>query len=431
MISGFSSVNLVSVAEASTSVSGIITSNTTWIQANSPYNLAGNVLVDLGVTLTIEPGVTVNIGSYYIMVNGTLRVLGSSLNPVLFNGGQITITAAAIGWNNQTGSGCIIDHAITDGTPITSGISTKITDNTLFSSVATSGSSLVSDNTITGEVSASGSSMIAKNTIAGRVSVSGSSMLVNNTIVGDAVASDTCVISNNTIIGATSAVGSSVVSNNTIDGGITAQGNCIISQNRVSASETAVSVPSWFFQDGGQPTIENNIIENSTVGISISILIRGWVGANIPLVQNNLIRENEIGIHYGISRQESYAIAPTIIQNNTIIQNEIGVRFNSAEDCKFLYNNLQGNANYSLYFLGGANDLNATYNWWGTTDPQLISQSIYDYYDDFNLGRVNYAPFLNEPAIPEFPSILSMMLTLMPLLAATLLLRKRFLKITN
>ena len=44
-----------------TNVSGVISSNTTWSLANSPYLVTGNVLVNEGVTLSIEPGVIVKI----------------------------------------------------------------------------------------------------------------------------------------------------------------------------------------------------------------------------------------------------------------------------------------------------------------------------------------------------------------------------------
>ena len=76
-----------------TNVSSIIASDTTWTKANSPYNLVGNVLVNNGVTLTIEPGVTVNLNSYYIMVNGTLTARGTSDDQIRFNGGSITFNS--------------------------------------------------------------------------------------------------------------------------------------------------------------------------------------------------------------------------------------------------------------------------------------------------------------------------------------------------
>ena len=91
--------------QASTSVSGIISLDTTWTQANSQYELTGNVLVSNGVTLTIQPGVTVNLGSYYIQVNGTLTAKGTSDNPIRFNSGSITFNSYSTSWNEQTGSG--------------------------------------------------------------------------------------------------------------------------------------------------------------------------------------------------------------------------------------------------------------------------------------------------------------------------------------
>lgn len=38
-----------------------VTASTTWTKAGSPYNVTGLVNVEAGVTLTIEPGVTVVI----------------------------------------------------------------------------------------------------------------------------------------------------------------------------------------------------------------------------------------------------------------------------------------------------------------------------------------------------------------------------------
>ena len=47
-----------------TSFGGIIAVDTTWTQADSLYNLIGNALINYGATLTIQSGVTVNLGSY-------------------------------------------------------------------------------------------------------------------------------------------------------------------------------------------------------------------------------------------------------------------------------------------------------------------------------------------------------------------------------
>ena len=46
-------------ATAQTNVSGGIYANTTWTLANSPYIVTDTVVVFPGVTLTIQPGVTV------------------------------------------------------------------------------------------------------------------------------------------------------------------------------------------------------------------------------------------------------------------------------------------------------------------------------------------------------------------------------------
>jgi heme-binding NEAT domain protein len=49
-------------------------------------------------------------------------------------------------------------------------------------------------------------------------------------------------------------------------------------------------------------------------------------------------------------------------------------------------------------------DINAANNWWGTTETATIDQKIYDYNDDFNLGKVNYTPFLTEPNSQAVPN---------------------------
>ena len=109
---------------------------------------------------------------------------------------------------------------------------------------------------------------------------------------------------------------------------------------------------------------------------------------------------------------------------------------------KIVYNNFANNSNYNINLSNGAsgvlNDVNATYNWWGTTNTADINQSIYDSYDDFNLGTVTFTPFLNETntfapeippnIIPDLPTNLLTILIIVSLTATTLIIRERLLK---
>jgi hypothetical protein len=120
------------VASAATEFSGIISSDTTWTQANSPYTLTGNVLIANGATLTIEAGTTVNLGSYYIQVNGTLRAIGTSANPIIFNDGKITFTEYSANWTESTGAGCTIQNATLSDSALIIKSSVSISNNTIL-----------------------------------------------------------------------------------------------------------------------------------------------------------------------------------------------------------------------------------------------------------------------------------------------------------
>ena len=74
-----------------TTVSGAITSDSTWSLADSPYILTGSVLVPDGVTLTIEAGVTVKFNSgLYIKNEGVITAVGTSSNKITFVANQIS-----------------------------------------------------------------------------------------------------------------------------------------------------------------------------------------------------------------------------------------------------------------------------------------------------------------------------------------------------
>lgn len=73
-----------------TPVQGLIASDTTWTLEGSPYRLAGDVRIDSGARLTIEPGVRVYGGSDFgpqprIEVRGELFLEGAPGTPVSLN----------------------------------------------------------------------------------------------------------------------------------------------------------------------------------------------------------------------------------------------------------------------------------------------------------------------------------------------------------
>ncbi len=334
-------VRLGGAQTSGTGVSGIIVTDTTWSQSGSPYSLIGNLLVNNGAILTIQPGTTVNIASYYLMVNGTLQAIGTSANPVTFNsntnyyGGSsntgIILTQFSKGWNSITSTGCIIQYSI-----------------------------------VNSQLTVSNSAELDQNEINYGVNVQSN---VNGLQNG------TAVISGNTITGSITvgnALGSAIIINNTISGGGISFGSMNapsvqVIGNSISGCGTGINVGCWGGFNSSSQIIMNNMIFNNTIGVNLA----DWEGGG-PSVENNTITNNTVGICV------SYPWG-----NNKPVLN-----------APIMGNNLGGNSRYDFQNQQPTT-VNAAYNWWGTTDTQAISQLIYDYYDDFNIGVVNYAPFLN------------------------------------
>lgn len=72
-------------SKRATEVGGIISSDTTWTKADSPYQITSTVQIPSGVTLTIKPGVTVSGGNMFLLM-GILRAHGTAQEPIVFNG---------------------------------------------------------------------------------------------------------------------------------------------------------------------------------------------------------------------------------------------------------------------------------------------------------------------------------------------------------
>jgi hypothetical protein len=83
---------LVRISTA-TDVGGVILQNTVWTKANNPYHVIADVQVPFNVTLIIKAGVQIiydNLGDFEMLVKGYIQVMGTSGQPVIFNGSTAT-----------------------------------------------------------------------------------------------------------------------------------------------------------------------------------------------------------------------------------------------------------------------------------------------------------------------------------------------------
>jgi hypothetical protein len=333
-----SSLLFVDQVHASNQVGGTIVSDTTWTLTDSPYKLSGSVTINGGVTLTIEPGVVVDLYLYSIMVIGTLNAQGTSDNNIVFQtsyppSSPLINFLSGPGWDESTGTGCIIKNGIFSSVAVyISNCSVKIS-NTYFTNT----------NSYTA------------------ISVfTGSPLIVNNAFDCHGV-------------GINTNSGYAIISNNFIkcpgNYGVYASNNAYISDNNITGCSTGVYVT-------GNSTVTRNLITSNTYGVRLS--------ASSAKIENNVIANNNYGISGGGT-----------IRYNTFGNNVLGVDISLASN--ITQNNIISSTQKNIRMsMSSPNTIDATYNWWGTTDTQTINQTIQDYKTNPSTGKVNFAPFLNE-----------------------------------
>lgn len=102
-----------------TNVGGTIWDNATWTLQNNPYFFIDDVIVAANATLTIEPGVAIDLDFWQLNVKGTLRAIGNetyrinitTLEHPLTNNNRILFDDASVPWNETASTGCTIQYA--------------------------------------------------------------------------------------------------------------------------------------------------------------------------------------------------------------------------------------------------------------------------------------------------------------------------------
>jgi parallel beta-helix repeat protein len=367
--------------QAATKVVGVINSDATWTHGGSPYNLTGPVTVNNGVTLAIRAGVIVNLNEYTIQVDGILDARGFVANGIIFNsdpylGGGIIFQSDSTSWNEQTGTGCIIENAVLDSTSISiSGASPMINKNYVTDAIYVNdgGSPSILNNTITNATLyvEDGSPLISENNITGRSTIQvskGSPIISNNTITGGSQDA----YRRYDVISIDSGVSSALISNNTI----------------VANSPEYDGI---YFGENNVASVSGNVISGCKAGISL--------GSSEATIENNLLIDNYVGV-------KIRSCSNLLIRYNNVTNNTIGIDLKDCTSPTILHNNIYNNSQNSIYLSSSphwSTDIDATYNWWGTTNTQAINQTIYDFKNDFNLANVSFIPFLADPYSESSP----------------------------
>jgi hypothetical protein len=309
-------------AQASTPVIGILNSDTTWTKANSPYTLTGPTAVNKGVTLTIEPGVTVNLNGYYIQVNGTLTASGTSKNKIEFKSGNILFTSISNGWNSQTTSGSILEYCVLDNTTLTSTPALKLDNDQATSQVSVGDNSLISNNKLTNGLSVGDFSSVDGNILFKQVTVGNNSQVTHNTVSGGEVTTgSSCTVSYNTLgkpsaevsssLNAVSVGASTVISNNQITGAVSGMPSEISYNTITGGAETYPQYYYPFFGDYDSeptelPTVDidsvycniysNQIHSNGKIAIQAqqATITANTISGNIQVTNTSRIENNKI-----------------------------------------------------------------------------------------------------------------------------------------
>jgi parallel beta-helix repeat protein len=436
-------------AAAPCEVQGIIDSDTTWNPTTcDPYIVTGNLSVQNGATLTIQPGTTVKFDSLKALaVQGTLVACGTETSPITFTSKQLSPTPGDWAYIHfaslsadatpdrdcsGNGSGSIIQYAVieyTGGASVNHNGALRIEDssplidhNIITDNSASYGggicvwgdgapritNNIITDNSDDGIDIYYGSATIENNTISNNtgngINAHTSNLTIqDNTITGNAwgiyVWESNSTIQGNTITGnsldginaydSDSTIQDNIVTDNSGSGVqvLASYGDTtVINKNTITGNSTSYG-GGVYVQGSGAATISDNTITgNSATSKGGGIYVLGSGTASIG--GNTIINNTASQTHEGGGIYLSDGSRPTINDND-------------------LYGNMTGDlANIPNDIYNGnpcCTDVNAENNYWGTTDSGVIEDHIWHFMDDPSLSVVDYSPFRTLPISPVVP----------------------------
>ena len=383
---------------AQTNVSGIYFTDTTWTVEGSPYYVIGYVHVSDGVTLTVEPGVEIQYtDAYEILIQGIIVANGTEADSIIFTSFEPGISSEAT----------MLRFTEVDLT--TSQLS-------YIRMEYANRSILIGDNN-TGTLTASHLEINEADVITGgydtgAILLLSDAIITSSTIKGNYPRSEVIIIQN-------AVISDCNINSDSYNHGITIQNsNVTNSQFTIGCCganihiESSNIIESSIYEGGGSPVVgplelTNSKLINTSINlpaatVDVSNSIVDYNGSNGLIFGNGLIEYSQFkgngeGVAVQITGLQGYNVGGSVsILHSTITQNSVGIQITNANIITFNYNNIFDNTVYNVENLSGI-DITATYNYWGTSDPDEIAETIFDYYDDINYGIVDYSNYLDTP----------------------------------
>lgn len=384
-------------AVAQTNVSGGIYSNTTWKKANSPFIVTSDVVVFTGVTLTIEPGVTVRFRNKTKLEirQGKLDASGSVSDPINFTSDSSTPDPgcyAGILLNGGT-TASVFDHCIFSYAeyaintsninfgfvlPVSNSI-IQFTKNGIYCpyvyvkidrcEFAHNSLGLMGDGNIL-------NSGFHDNTTG--FFNPGNTTLVRN-----------CRVYNNDLglkIFSSAKVVRCTVRNNQV-GILMNSGGSLVDTCTINSNQFGLDV-------NGFHTIRNSVIDSNSV-IGLSLFGNKNTGHK---VYNCEIKYNLLGL------RDSFCKGG-LIKNNMIAENQTGIRLKTDMDT-FRCNRICNNSKFNLHYVN-ANNVDVSGNFWCAKDSASARSGIYDGFKNVNYGLVFFMPMDSSCAIIKIPASVS------------------------